>query len=418
MDGTALPTNMKHYKYIIDSFDILFPNEANPTKIDPKQVTYLSIEKDYDVDYFPIIRAHVSMDKNLYYKVISNKLNVKFRVRLQKFVYDNTQQFQFKTDVFNEVFGIFMDENTPYMDLKQQTAAKEAENSDKTPKDISNEIQFYLFKDNDLQNSKKIINMILTASSISDAVVYLLSQLGMTQVLMTPFNQTGYRPQIILPALTGVRSLIYLYEQYGFYTNGALMFFDTDCTYIIDKNPKCTAWRKGEYTQTVITVKQSGTGNDLTQGSFVDDKNKINYINVTPGAINMYNDSVINDHIDGNNLLVIQPYYNKIDQINAGTYQRGSGTYKVMTNRFYNEYAISAAVFDKKESGNIVHVNINDFDIDALTPNKEFMFIFEDTTVNANSGGQYRISKTIMTFTKQGEEFAVTGDVEFKRYDK
>jgi len=412
-EGT--PNVMQFYRYNVDSFDIIFPNDPNPVNMDPKQITVISLERDFDNDYFPILRVNMTMDPNLYFKILSNKLGVKIRMRMQKSIFDAKKAFRFKRDVFNDVFSVFIDDNTPNIDKNQQKTSKETEKSQKTPRDLNNEVSFYLFKESDLLNSKKIINAVLSSASLVDAVTYCLSTSGFNRVLMSPFDNRGSVKELVLPPLTVLGELLYLEQQYGFYNKGSLIFFDVDASYIIDRNPTCTAYRRDEFRQTIFTIKDPTNAHSFNPGSLINEKEKRFFINVTPGSINMYNDSIINDQIDGNNLITINPYSGTVKTINSNAIQRGGGSYKILVNRYNNNFINEAEAHRRRENGNVVHVSLNDFDIESLSPNKEFIFLFQDTEINKSHSGNYRISKSVVTFGKSGEEFIITGFAEFKK---
>jgi len=415
----SVPSVMNFYRYKVESLDILFPGEENPTKVDPITITDIALEKDYDNDYFPIIRLSLVLNQNLYYKIINNKLRVKFRLRIQKYIYNANKILQFKKDIINDVFCIFTEENTPFLGEKLLNESKKVNNiQTSTPRDLSTDYTFFIYKENELIKSKTIINSILTSASMSDAITYCLSIAGISNVLMSPLTNKNIYSQIILPPFTMLRNLRYLENAYGFYDTEALIFFDTDCNYIIDSSPSCTAWRPNEYKQTVFTIRESTNPDVFSPGCVADDKNKNYFINIIPNSIHMFNESVIADQLDGNNLLIINPSTGQVENIKSNTIQRGQGTYKLLINNYNNKYSNTALKNKKSEDSNIISVAISDFDIDALTPNKEFLFVFENSAINKKYNGSYRISRTNIIFAKQGEDFVISSSCEFKKFNK
>jgi len=410
-----IPNNMRTYKYTIESMDILFPEEIEPTKINPNFIKGILLEHDFDNDYFPVFKLSVSIEPKVYFKILSNKLKVRFRIRMQKYSYDVNKDFQFKKDVFNTVFCVFMDEDTPYFDEKSYNESKKVERSEITPRDLSNIYSFYLFKESDLDNSKKIVNNVITSSTLIDTVVYLLSTCGMRNVLMTPLENKKVFKEILLPPLTLLNNLLYLNQQYGFYTKGALIFFDLMAMYIIDCNSKCTAFQKEEYKRTIFTIKELTDPNIFTPGSFVSDIEKENYINITPDNINIYSNSVVADQIIGNNFIIIDPKQGSVQNIKPETVQRGVGTYQVLVNNYGNEYSNNDVKNRKIENNTVININISDFDMEAVTPNKEFVFIFDNSKINSTYSGSYRLTKRVIQFKLEGTEFIMSGVCEFKK---
>jgi hypothetical protein len=189
------------YKYKIDSFDIFFPNET-PKKVDPKQISGLIIERDYDNDYFPVIKIGLSVEPTLYSKIRETKLDVRFRIRLQKYIYDENKKFKFKYDVFNTLFAPFMNDNTPFIEEKSVKKEKDTLRTDKTPKDLYAEYTFYLFRESELFAAKKYLNTVLSNATMTDAITYCLSMCRFDNVLMSPIENKESYTEILLPPMT------------------------------------------------------------------------------------------------------------------------------------------------------------------------------------------------------------------------
>jgi hypothetical protein len=142
-------------------------------------------------------------------------------------------------------------------------------------------------------------------------------------------------------------------------------------------------------------------------------------MNINPNNINVTSDSVVADQVDGNHMIIITPSTGSVDgRKTEGTMQRGDGSYKMMVNKYGNQFGNNVAKVRKAEESNKISVNMGDYDIDALSPNKEFIFIFENSKINNELSGSYRITKNMTYFVKQGEEFAISCDCEFKKKGK
>lgn len=413
----SIPLDMKIYRYQVTSFDVLMGGET--ITIEPAQINSIIIEKDFDNDSFPVLRVSTSLDVTLYQRIVANKLDVRFRMRMQKFTYNAEEEVKTKTDVFNASFCIFLDENTPFMDESTMKRTQEITGDETTPQSMATEEQtFFLFKEKDVIGSNRITNVVLANANMTDTSVYLLSTAGFNQVLMTPLENTQNYPEVLVPPVPLLGALDHLEAHHGFYSTGAIIFFDTDRTYFIKRSAKCTAWSSQEYKKTVFHVKKTTNPDSLSPGCYDDTENKNFYINIIPTDIAMRSPSVINDVTEANNLIVITPSSNKSSRITSKSIQMGSGNFKVLVDAFDNPYSISSESYKKGESANIIDVIVGDYDIASLSPNKEFSFIFEDTAINSIHGGSYRISSSISTFTKQGDMFSISGQHTFKREPK
>jgi hypothetical protein len=418
--AAVVPTTTRFYRYKVESLKIIFPNEGIHYSIATKLIQSIYIERDYDDDYFPIIRLNMSMDTQMYYKIVDNKTSVKFQLRLQKYIYDpKTGKDGFKADVFNEVFVVYLDENTPFLqkdDFKKAADINSFDKSGQTPVTVGgNDVSFFLFKEMDMFYSKKIVNAVITQATITDTIAYMLSATGFTKTLMTPLHQKEAFGEIIIPPFTLLGNLIYLERQFGFYNEGSVIFFDVDSLYIINKTPSCTAWRKGEYKRTLFNVKKSTDPTQFNSGSYTDDSQNTTFINIQPSDISVNTISVIQDQLEGNHRLLINAAGGATDNLRTGVEQRGDGTYKVMVNKYSNPFMVLAEKKRIETEGQNIQVTLNEIDVDTITPNKEFLFKFDDSEIDKRIGGSYRASKTQVILNSQGEYFKMVGSVMLKK---
>jgi hypothetical protein len=409
--------NQRFYRYLVESFDVLFEGEQDPVKIQSQYVNSIVIEKDYDNDYFPLLRVKVMLDTELYYKIIGNKDTVRFRFRMQKYVYDSTSAIKFKKNVFNELFCIFLDENTPFIEKKMLKETKDMLGEGNNPQNTGGkEFTFYLFKEKDLNSSKEIINKVIGPVNIMGAVTYCLATAGFSNILIAPFdNKTDY-DEILIPPLTFLGNLDYLDNQYGFFENGMMAFFDIDRVYMIDYSGECKAWANEEYKKTILNVKFETNPDNLSPGTYDDPDEKNFVINIAPGGIAIKAASVVADQTVGNNIHFVDPSTGDVNtHTSAITTQRGKGTYRVVIDKYNNRFRRISERKRREELRNIAEIMIADFDIDAISPNKEFMLTYEDSSLNLTHGGNYRVSNSLITFIKQGEEFSISSTSTFKK---
>lgn len=411
------PLNQRFYRYTVESFNVLFEGDDQPVVIPPSMVNSVMIEKDFDVDYFPILAVKVMLTSDLYFRIVENKDSVKFRFRMQKYIYDpNSSTPPFKKDVFNDIFTIFLDENTPFIEKQMYERTKSMLGEGSAPQDVGGkEFTLFLFKESDLTNSKKIINNVIGPVTMTGALTYCLATAGIKNILLAPLDNKRSYKDVLLPPFTLLGNLEYLENQYGFFYAGLLAFFDLDRTYMIDYSGKCKAWAKGEYKKTVFNVKYDTNPDNLSPGLFNDENQKTYYINIFPGGIVMKSPSFTADHIEGNNIYFVDPVTGAVNMHKAETYERGEGSYRVMVDKYNNVFIRTSQRLRREEMKNIIEVTMGDFDIDAITPNKEFVFTFEDKSISSTRGGNYRLSRSVFTFTKQGEAFAISASALFKK---
>jgi len=403
---------IKFYKYKIDAFDIILPNVKDPVKVDPSHITSMSIEKDFDNNFFPVFKVSVSLNPKVYHSVLDNKLKVKFRIRLQKYVFKQDSTFDFKEDIVNDLFCIYIDEDTPFMDEKNYD---EIRKSDIVMSDYTSEYVLYLFKEKDINDTKLIVNKVLKKANMTNTLAYLLGSNGFKNILMAPLDNAVEYDEVLLQPITLLGNLEYLEQQFGFYNEGATIFFDLDYIYIVPRRNACKVWKTNDYKQTVFNLKESGSVAGLGPGCYDDKDGKKFYINVTPNNYTTSNQSVLADHMDGNSMMVINPITASVDKIKSDATQRGDGTYKILINKYNNKLSNSSEKSNINEASSIVSVNFSDFDISAISPNKEFLFIFENKKINTIFGGLYRMSRQYIEFVKQGNEYQIVGNCQLKK---
>ena len=419
---SALPIETNLFRYIISSFKIDFPEEGKQEDFNPNLIQSMVIERDYENDYFPVFRIDLCINTELYHKIIYYKKSVRFIIRLQKYIYENNKSGDkpIKKDVFNEVFIMFIDENTPFLkkdefkkssDLNSASATK-----GKTPETIGeNEVSFYLFREKDIINSKKIVNTILTSSNVTDAIAYIVSSSGFNKVLMTPLDNSNTYSEMVIPPISLIHNIIYLNNQYGFHERGSTIFFDLDALYIIEKNYLCTAWRKNEYKDVIFMIRTSDKPEKISTGSYEDSKKKTYFINVFHENIQLNTSSMIKDQIEGNHRMLVNSLGGFTTNIKSSAIQRGSGTYKIMLNRYNNLYMNSAERRRIESDSKITFVYVGDVDISMFTVNKQYTFKYEDSSINKDEGGKLRMVKSVFTFMSEGDYFKIEGQLSFKK---
>lgn len=404
------------YRYALTSFQILF-NGEEPISINPAEIKSLSIEKDFDEDLYSILHVNVILKPTIYYKILKNKSTVKFRVRFDTYKYDKDKpENKIKKTIFNEIFSIFLDESTPFFNEENYKKAEDAQNGQMMT-DFANSFDLFLFKDADVSAASNVINYVISSSNMQTVVAFLLSRVGVRKVLMAPFNNTSSYNEIILPPLKLISELSYLEKMYGFYTDGSMIFFDFDCLYFINKSSACKAFRTNEYKQVVINIKKMSNNDAFTPGNYVDSENKKYYLNIPRDNVKLHTDTLIENQVNGSTLSILDTERNSISTLDTASEVRGSSTKNVIINNYGNSYTNTDLQARKKENATIVSAMASDFDINIITPNKEFMFIYENTEYNKKFGGKHRISKAVFTFDKlANDEFSVKGTFIFKKY--
>ena len=386
-------------KYKVDNFDILFQN-GDIEKMNGDMVTHLYIEKDYDDLYFPIINISVSIKDEIYHRIKQENDTVKFRLRVIKNIYNQDMKFIKYELAFNEVFQCFKDKDNTIEDNEANESKKKTEGDAMTGMNIRD---FYLFTE-DVSNCKKFFNLSVESASLSDLLIYILNQSGVNKLLMSKLNNNISLSNVTIPSGNTIDTINYLNNLKSLYEKGMLLFFDIDTTYLIDKNYKCTAWRKNEIRVTHIHISNQQSNDSQMNGFFINKDRKQTHVFTNTGRVQIRNVNVMSNQLNGNNIKIIDTKANSSQNVSASTTTVGNANDHLLTVKTGNKYAASDLKTRLEENECVCGVVLLGVDIEVISPNKEILLTYEDSKLNKQYGGNYRISKTVATLSKDAEE--------------
>ena len=402
---------MRNYKniikYKIDNFDIMFEN-GDIEKLNGDMVTHLYIEKDYDELYFPIVNVSIMMGDELYHRIQQENDTVKFRIRVVKNIYDQDMKFLKYELYFNEIFQCFKDKENVIEDNKAVETKKETE-GDESVSLGNNTRDFYLFTD-EVTKCKKFFNLSIQSASMTDLLVYILGETGVSQLLMSKLNNNETLSNLTIPSGNAIDAINYLNNLKSLYQKGMLLFFDIDTTFLIDKNYKCTAWRKNEIRITHIHIANQQSSDSQLNGYFVNKDRKQTHVFANTDRIQIKNTNITSNQIGGNNIKVIDSKAGSTQNVSANTTSVGSTNEQILTVKSGNKYAVSDLKTRLEENECICGVTLIGVDTEVVSPNKEILLTYEDSKLNKQYGGNYRVSKTTATLTKDAGE--LVGEVQ------
>lgn len=400
-------------RYKVDTLVVLF-NDGSTIEVEPGMITSIYIEKDFDNLYFPIINLSVVIDDELYNRITNENETVKFRLRINKLIYDANNIYIKYELLFNELFICFSNKEVIIKDKKSIQNKKEIEHSVATQNTRANTRNFYLFKE-DVIKCKKNMNLSIKKSTIQDLVLYMFNKANIDKLLMSIPDNLNYINNLLIPNSNLIESLLYVNELKGFFNRGLLLFFDVDTAYFIDKSSKCTSWRKNEVRITHLHVSDDESFKSKITGEFVDKDRKSSHIFTNTNSTKIFNVGLLNDQLSGNNIVVVNNKSNRIDNINPDTTQIGDSNIKYLTTKEDNEFSINEIKYRMEENECVIQTAILSVDIDTMTPNKEFLITFSSSELNKLYGGNYRISKEVFILKKDGENLINTSECIFKK---
>ena len=394
-------------KYKVDNFDVMFKN-GDIEKMNGDMVTHLYIEKDYDELYFPIINLSIMMRDEIYHRIQQENDSVKFRVRVIKNIYDQDMKF-IKYELYcNEVFSCFKDKENIIEDNLAVETKKETEGDDSVTLG-NNTRDFYLFTD-EVTKCKKYFNLSVQSASLTDLLVYIIGETGISQLLMSKLNNNETVSNLTIPSGNAIDAINYLNNLKSLYEKGMLLFFDIDTTYLIDKNYKCTAWRKNEIRITHIHVANQQSNDSQLNGYYENKDRKQTHVFANTDRVQVRNTNITSNQLNGNKIKVIDSKAGSTKNVSASTTAVGSTNEQLLTVKAGNKYAVSDLQTRLEENECICGITLIGVDTEVVSPNKEILLTYEDSKLNKQYGGNYRVAKTVTTLTKDAGE--LVGEVQ------
>ena len=399
------------YRYKVKELYILFKDKEH--KLPSERLTELFITNDYLDNLFPIVRCKLSLESSIYYKMISEKDTVRIKIRIQKYyTKEGKTKKSLYTDYINTTFSLILDDNDEDIeeDLRKLEYPKGDENALNA---MANSIELYLFKASLIKATKRTINSVHKNVNVTDEIGDIATQLSLKNNLLMSIadNDTEY-DEIIIPPLKAALALAYLDSFYGIHKTGSIIFFGLDLVYLIKYEGKCSAYMKDEKTTTSIIIPKGGSKISNTVSSVLkhDDKNKY-YMIADYKSLSITNQSITSSVLNGTEVQIIDVNSGEItnsstdNSINK-TIIKNSGK-----NKFYKN------IFKTQSSSNdvVLNIGLGDIDLDSLTPNKKFVFLFEDIKLAKKYKGTYILCRTDIGLIRDGADMRTSVNAVFRK---
>lgn len=426
-------------RYIVSKFALKLDGEEEMIELNPVCINEIVIMQDFDDCIQPIFQIKAVLPPLVIDYLNTNKSTTSIFIRFRRLDFnsgsdiiklDKTINRDGIEDICNTEFVLFAPDSGKISNLDEYKSVVETV-SGKKSSDILYQInkagenlvnytksyQLFLWKATDLYNMRKVVNYVFSNCTVGDAAAGILSQGGFTNILMAPPDNSSQIAQIIVPPMSQMNVFNYLQRIYGMYDTDVLFFSDIDRTYVLDKSGKCKAYADNEYTKTIFSIVDSNTVDTTDVGSSTLDEKMEFHNKVDIDSVSIRSLSSVNDVIRGNNSMYIDSRTNEITTVSGAGEQRGSGCINVTTDQESSEYT-------KKRQSNMVSElalnlrldNLIDYNYNALSPNKAFVFSFYNK-LYYQYNGYYRLKRATHIFTRmgQGEMMAVMGSFEFVR---
>lgn len=396
------------YRYNVKKFQLILPGEK-PIDIINNAVKNISMSWLYDECIHPIMQMVIMLPPKLYNKIIDNKDEAKFVMKIYMTSFDSTNSEVKSDEYINDVFGVVMDDEEKYPEeASYDQKTKAAGENEFNESDYNTEFNLTLWKQSDLDAMRKVVNTIVKDSDVNTSMRKIFGEAGFRKIVMSPMDNNSKYDQIIVMPTNIMNIPDYFEKAYGTYYSGTQMFCDFDRLYILSKNGICDAYEDGEYKRTIFVIKKSTKNDTKRAGTSEDPQSKVYYMFVDTMDISTQSPSTSSDLIEGNNVTIINSNANETMDVSGAGEQNGGGNSRVISDNYGNDYNKSTVLSDINEKNATVTVYTNDYNIKALTPNKEILVVFEEPE-KQDKNGFYRIKSSFATLTKEDNDLIAGG---------
>lgn len=399
------------YRYKVSELYILFKDKEH--KLPSERLTEIIITNDYLDNLFPIVKCKFSLESSLYYKMISEKDSVRIKIRIQKYyTKEGKTKKSLYSDYINTTFSLILDDNDE--DTEEELRKLQYPKGDENQLNaIANDVELYLFKAALIKATKRMINNIHKKVTVSDEIADIATQLSLkNSLLMSKADNITEYDEIIIPPLKAALALAYLDSFYGIHKTGSIVYFGLDQGYIIKYEGKCSAYRDGEITTTSIIIPKGGSTISNTVSSVLkhDDKKKY-YLIADYKSLSVTNQSISSSVLNGTEVQIIDSNSGEITNSSTDKSVNKTTIKNSGKNKFYKN------IFKTQSSSNdvVLSIGLGDIDLDSLSPNKKFVFLFEDTKLAKKYKGTYILCKTEIGLIRDGADMRTTVQAVFRK---
>lgn len=421
MDPKEALQNLKFAKYKIPIFELIIPGYDEPYRLAESWIGNFTIEKDYENYVYPYMEFRVMVPDNVYADILENSENVYVHIRLEYGYFDS--MYESESDaiggtfaaIFDDRFYAFIDNNSPKLSdgtVAGQEKLREDKEGDTTQYSYENQRPLVLavYVPDHVFNCNQIVNAVLSKATTADAVAFFAKKLGLKKILMSPSDNPKIHEQLIIPPKPGAQGLLGVVNDYALHKHGTIVFFDYDRIYVIDKKLGSTAWVNNEYKRVYLgSFPGIGEASIMRSGYYANDQEKYIYINLIGNNVSIENNSLFDDQIIGGNIIAIDAntgeitkYMSKLKVADASMSKQDKFDRVIVQN--VGTATPSRAKSDLEQGQKTLTVLMQDVNLQALSPNREFIFT-TDNTKYADALGTYRITQANAVFTKESTLF-------------
>ena len=414
--------NMEFSEYIYDltQFDINAPELPSTFKVNTNFVSNIDLSKNFDRDKLPYFAITVNLPNSVHraIKNAKNTATADITIKMARVKTDSgnvyvssKDKLLFKT-YLSKRFLIFLDNTsisgTEAIDKKYE---KDEFNSQEFEMDgqTGSILTLVLYNEQYLTGSNKISYGTISGGDMTSVIGYLCTKAGISNILFSPRTSGTIPGQFVLPPMTLFDQLEYIKREFGIHKDGTVIFFDLERAYIIEKDASCSAYATNEYKKTyIISGSNINEAYGATAGCYDNSNERYYACSIFGNSIPIEDNTAITEHTTGNNLIYVDTQTGNTHTIQAGGGNVNGVVYGVKNTGTYDAYQHSI-----KEQSNVITVPLQCVNLEALTPNKEFilMHVNKNKTYETTS---YRLTSLDLSFSRTDKYYSVNATLILK----
>lgn len=402
-----MPTTNK-YKY---TMSMKYMKKASKTyiTIEPKNIEFCIIDRDYDRYNMPVIYMGINIDKNLVDDMITNEKNNLMYLEIYKYMYDE-EGYKIGVDdlyVRAQCTYFMADDLNPNKEIDYATV--DADDEEKT--DIYRKVTIGLMKISLINLNKVAFNKTFFQTSLVNAVGTITKHIE--EILIEPLTYSdSIIDQVSIYQDSVSKSLDALNKVKVFYSTPYRYFMDLDMVYLLSTKG-IEVPRKGERIAAVlICIKTPEDYIGMDDGVYVN-KSQGNYqINVSASSVSIYTDKLTDKMY--NNIVAVTNSGDKVTvDLNIDKSSYGSSKTKTIYIPNDNIHMADNLKSQTENSGVLMTVCKESIDVDVFNPNHRI--IVKNVEANSDKDGDYLMTRKREIFVRDGYNFILSTMVNLRK---
>ncbi len=406
-----MPSNMEYER--AEQYNYKIELEYTPTSgdnimIDPQQIQYILIDKNFDACNMPVLSLFGSIEKSVLDDMISNMSEATMTLRIIKY------------DVANNNGGIgekYFEDKFMFMldgDLNKTHNFDSEENYEEGQDSQYKEVNLWMLPQMAVNNNRFVQNGVFHGATMNSMILNASNNVG--DMLVEPIKYDNSFDQIMVPPTNTISQYMrYLNDNINsFYDTPYRYFMDFDMTYMVSSSGKPVPAKNQTINTIAIEVQDLDTDTNDELGAYTEEKASTYKIFTDTSRIDYAENNLLNKSM--NKLTVLDAHGNKVERGIDNTNTSITNTYNQVINTSTNDTNMANSIANSVSAdGTIFSMVKNDLDARLFTINKEY--VLNDPLHNENNA-RFLLAQSKQLFIKQGDDFIMSTSLSFRRVNE